>query len=140
MARHTYRCPLRWSDSDIYGIVNNVIFLRYLEEARVDFLCGMTPTDRDAFFKGGSVVVRHQIDYKRQLSYRRDPVDIEMWVTRLMSATVTIDYEVKDAETLYATASTVMAPFEYAAGRPRRLTSDEIDFFQKYVEKSERSR
>ncbi|MFE4477710.1 acyl-CoA thioesterase, partial [Kitasatospora sp. NPDC056789] len=36
--RHIYRCPLRWADMDAYGHVNNVVFLRYLEEARIDFL------------------------------------------------------------------------------------------------------
>ncbi|GAA5012781.1 hypothetical protein GCM10025734_58630 [Kitasatospora paranensis] len=38
MARHIYDCPLRWSDMDAFGHVNNVVFLRYLEEARIDFM------------------------------------------------------------------------------------------------------
>lgn len=38
MARHIYACPLRWSDMDAFGHVNNVVFLRYLEEARIDFM------------------------------------------------------------------------------------------------------
>ncbi|MGX1474786.1 UNVERIFIED_CONTAM: acyl-CoA thioesterase FadM [Streptomyces canus] len=49
--RHIYRCPLRWADMDAYGHVNNVVFLRYLEEARIDFL--FRP-EKD--FKQGSVV------------------------------------------------------------------------------------
>ncbi len=57
--RHIYRCPLRWADMDAYGHVNNVVFLRYLEEARIDFL--FRP-DKD--FQQGSVVARHEIDYK----------------------------------------------------------------------------
>jgi len=134
MARHLYRCPLRWADMDIYGIVNNVVFLRYLEESRVDFIFRMAPTEGDAFFKDGSVVVRHEIDYKRRLVHRHEPVDIEMWVTRLESATVTIAYEIKDGEQLYATASTVMAPFNYTRNRPRRLTDAETTFFEKYLE------
>lgn len=32
MTRHTYPCPVRWSDMDAYGVVNNVSLLRYLEE------------------------------------------------------------------------------------------------------------
>ncbi|QXE32943.1 MULTISPECIES: acyl-CoA thioesterase [Streptomyces] len=133
MARHLYRCPLRWADMDVYGIVNNVVFLRYLEEARVDFVFRMGPTEGDAFFKDGSVVVRHEISYRRQLVHRHEPVDIEMWVSGLESATVTIDYEVKDGDRIYAVASTVMAPFDYRRGRPRRLTPEETAFFGKYA-------
>lgn len=43
MARHIYRCPLRWSDMDAFGHVNNVVFLRYLEEARIDFMFRLAP-------------------------------------------------------------------------------------------------
>jgi len=28
--RYVYRCPLRWSDMDAYGHVNNAVFIRYL--------------------------------------------------------------------------------------------------------------
>ncbi|MET3982282.1 thioesterase family protein [Streptomyces sp. PvR034] len=134
MARHSYPCPIRWSDMDIYGIVNNVSFVRYLEEARVDFIFRMAPTEGDAFFRDGSVVVSHQIRYRRQLVHRHAPVEIEMWVSDLQSATVTVDYAVRDGDLVYATASTTMAPFDYAAGRPRRLTDAETAFFEKYLE------
>jgi len=136
--RHVYRCPMRWFDLDVYGIVNNVVYLRYLEEARVDFIFRMGPTEGDAFFRDGSVVVRHEIAYKNRLTHRHEPIEIEMWVSSLESATVTIDYEVKDSPalggTLYAVASTVMAPFDYASGRPRRLTDEECAFFEKYLD------
>ena len=48
--RHIYRCPLRWSDMDAYGHVNNVVFLRYLEEAAsIDVPVGAAPeTDRSS--------------------------------------------------------------------------------------------
>lgn len=137
MPSHLYRCPMRWADMDVYGIVNNVVFLRYLEEARVDLIFRMAPTEGDAFFKDGSVVVRHEIRYLRQLVHRHAPVDIEMWVSDLQSATVTIDYEVRDGATVCATASTVMAPFDYQVGRPRRLTPEETDFFRKYFREGE---
>ena len=134
MARHVYRCPIRWSDMDVYGIVNNVVFLRLLEEARVDFIFRLGPNGGDAFFGGGSVVVSHRIEYRRQLRHRHEPVEIEMWVSDLRSSTVTIDYEVKDGDLVYAVASTVMAPFNYQRGKPRRMTEDELAFFVKYAE------
>ncbi|MEW1779349.1 thioesterase family protein [Streptomyces sp. NPDC086777] len=125
--RHLYRCPLRWSDMDAYGHVNNAVFVRYLEEARIDFL--FRP---DKEFKQGSVVARHEIDYKRQLVHRHHPVDVELWITEIRAASFTITYEVKDADLVYVRASTVVVPFDFDAGRPRRITAEERDFLEEY--------
>ncbi|MEU5096383.1 thioesterase family protein [Streptomyces sp. NPDC020996] len=125
--RHIYRCPLRWADMDAYGHVNNVVFLRYLEEARIDFL--FRP---DKEFQQGSVVARHEIDYKRQLVHRHAPVDIELWVTEIRAASFTIAYEVKDDDVLYVRASTVIVPFDFEAQRPRRITAEEREFLAEY--------
>ena len=125
--RHIYRCPLRWADMDAYGHVNNVVFLRYLEEARIDFL--FRP-DKD--FQQGSVVARHEIDYKRQLVHRHHPVDIELWVSQIRAASFTITYEVKDDDLVYVRASTVVVPFDFEAQRPRRITAEEREFLEGY--------
>ncbi|MFJ4517336.1 acyl-CoA thioesterase [Streptomyces sp. NPDC088816] len=127
--RHIYRCPLRWADMDAYGHVNNVVFLRYLEEARIDFL--FRP---DKEFKQGSVVARHEIDYKRQLVHRHAPVDIELWVTEIRAASFTLGYEVKDGDQIYVRASTVIVPFDFEAQRPRRITAEEREFLQEYTD------
>jgi acyl-CoA thioester hydrolase len=117
---------------DAYGHVNNVVFLRYLEEARIDFL--FRP-EKD--FKQGSVVARHEIDYRRQLVHRHKPVDIELWVTEIKAASFTITYEVKDPEQVYVTASTVIVPFDFQAQRPRRLTAEEREFLAEYQDDEE---
>src|SRR5690606_654054 len=111
---------------DAYGHVNNVVFLRYLEEARIDFL--FRP-DKD--FQQGSVVARHEIDYKRQLVHRHHPVDVELWVTEIRAASFTIAYEVKDDQ-IYVRASTVIVPFDFEAQRPRRITAEEREFLEQY--------
>jgi acyl-CoA thioester hydrolase len=112
---------------DAYGHVNNVVFLRYLEEARIDFL--FRP---DKEFQQGSVVARHEIDYKRQLVHRHAPVDIELWVTQIRAASFTLSYEVKDPDQVYVRASTVIVPFDFEAQRPRRLTAEEREFLEEY--------
>lgn len=112
---------------DAYGHVNNVVFLRYLEEARIDFL--FRPEKN---FKQGSVVARHEIDYKRQLVHRHTPVDIELWVTEIKAASFTITYEVKDGDVVYVQASTVVVPFDFETQTPRRITADEREFLNEY--------
>ncbi len=116
---------------DAYGHVNNVVFIRYLEEARINFL--FRP---DKEFQQGSVVARHEIDYKRQLVHRHHPVDIELWVAEIRAASFTIAYEVKDADVVYVRASTVVVPFDFEAQRPRRITAPEREFLQEYLEQA----
>ncbi|MFI1181340.1 acyl-CoA thioesterase [Streptomyces sp. NPDC020799] len=132
MARHVYSCPLRWSDMDAFGHVNNAVFIRYLEEARIDFMFRLAPGEGSASFTGGSVVARHEIDYLRPLVHRHAPVTIETWVTKLGAASLTVAYEVKDEDRVYVTATTVVVPFDFQAGRPRRITAEERAFLEEY--------
>jgi acyl-CoA thioester hydrolase len=132
MARHVFRCPLRWADMDAFGHVNNVAFLRYLEEARIDFMFRLAPGNGSASFTGGSVVARHEIDYLRPLVHRHEPVTIETWVIGLTAASMTLKYEVKDEATVYARASTVVVPYNLAKQQPRRITAEEKTYLEEY--------
>jgi acyl-CoA thioester hydrolase len=123
---------------DAFGHVNNVVFLRYLEEARIDFMFRLAPGDGSPSFSGGSVVARHEIDYKAPLVHRYEPVVIETWVTDVKAASMTVAYEVKDAEgpghVVYARASTVVVPYDLKAERPRRISAEEKSFLLKYLD------
>ncbi|MEV0527844.1 thioesterase family protein [Streptomyces sp. NPDC050439] len=134
MSRHIYSCPLRWSDMDAFGHVNNVVFLRYLEEARIDFMFRLAPGDGSPSFSGGSVVARHEIDYVRPLVHRHAPVTIESWVTKIGAASLSISYEVKDPEQVYVRASTIVVPFNLEQQRPRRITAEEKAVLLTYMD------
>ena len=136
MARHRYLCPLRWSDMDAFGHVNNVTFLTYLEEARVDMLFvhagNEAATEKLA---SGVVVARHEIDYKAPLVFRSDPLPIDTWVTNLGTSSFTLAYEVKDDDgPVYVRAATVLVPYDVKAGRPRRVSDEERDALSRFVE------
>lgn len=117
---------------DAFGHVNNVVFIRYLEEARIDFMFRLAPGEGSASFTGGSVVARHEIDYLRPLVHRHAPVTVETWVTKLGAASLTVAYEVKDEDRVYAKATTVVVPYDFQAGRPRRITAEERAFLEEY--------
>jgi len=134
MARHIFRCPLRWADMDAFGHVNNAVFLRYLEEARIDFMFRLAPGEEGVSFPGGTVVSRHEIDYLRPLVHRHEPITVETWVSGITAASMTVKYEVKDEETLYARASTIVVPYNLAERRPRRITAEEKAFLEHYLD------
>lgn len=119
---------------DAFGHVNNAVFLRYLEEARIDFMFRLAPGDGSPSFSGGSVVARHEIDYVRPLVHRHSPVTIESWVTKIGAASLTISYEVKDPEQVYVRATTIVVPFNLEAQRPRRITAEEKAVLLTYMD------
>ncbi|PJE94635.1 thioesterase [Streptomyces carminius] len=139
---------------DAFGHVNNVVFLRYLEEARIDFMFRLARQAASGAFTGGSVVARHEISYLRPLTHRHEPVVVELWVTKVGAASVTVAYEVKDgpgdsrdpggsgaadgegAGTVYARAATVVVPYDLERERPRRLSDEEKAFLKEYLDDS----
>lgn len=131
--RHVYLCPLRWSDMDAYQHVNNVVYLRYLEEARVDWMFRRaSEAGVEGFATFGTVVAKHEIAYKRPLVYRPEPVRVEVWVTHVANAKFTVAYEVCDDDGVYATASSVLVPYDLAENRLRRLSQMEKDYLAEY--------
>lgn len=131
--RHVYLCPLRWSDMDAYQHVNNVVYLRYLEEARVDWMFRRaSEAGVEGFEAFGTVVASHEIAYRRPLVYRPEPVRVEVWVTHVANAKFTVAYKVCDDDAVYATASSVLVPYDLAENRLRRLTQMEKDYLAEY--------
>jgi acyl-CoA thioester hydrolase len=123
--RHVYECPLRWADMDSLGHVNNVIYVDYLQEARIDML-SIHPSNTGAReLAEGVVVVRHEVEFLHPLLFRPYPVQIETWVENVGAASFTLRYEIVDRGTVCCRASTVLAPFVFAAEQPRRLTKQE---------------
>jgi len=115
---------------DAYGHVNNITWLAYLQEARVDMFFVHAPQRGTERLVEGVVVARAEIDYLRALVFRPEPVRIEMWVSRIGAASFTVEYEVLDPDDdgsrlLYARAATVLVPVAVGDGRPRRISDPE---------------
>lgn len=138
--RHVYDCPLRWADMDSLGHVNNVVYVDYLQELRVDMLRVHAPGPEAADLAEGVVVVRHDLEFVRPLVYRERPVRIEAWCEEVRAASFRLGYEIVDpAESdgdrrVYLRASSVLAPFSFASHRPRRIREHERDALLRYAE------
>lgn len=71
---HVVRMPIRWGDMDAMGHVNNTIYFRYFEQARIDWFLELgTPADPGLEF--GPVIVNAHCAFLRQLRY---PGEIEV--------------------------------------------------------------
>ena len=125
--------PMRWSDMDAYGHVNNVVYLTYLEEARVDMLFTLGAELGAKALSAGVLVAHHEIDYRRPLVYHPRGVDSVLWPGSIKGASFEIRYEVPDDETVVAQAASVLVPFDLTTQRPRRISPEERAFLSRYL-------
>jgi acyl-CoA thioester hydrolase len=139
---------MRWADLDMLGHVNNVTYVDYLQEARVDMLrIHGSHGHGQADLAEGVVVVRHEVTYLRPLLFTFDAVSIECWVTEIRAASFTIAYEIFRESTsrpgeriVFARATTVLTPFVFAEERPRRISPEERARLEGFLEPGERTR
>ncbi|MGH3357013.1 MAG: acyl-CoA thioesterase [Nocardioidaceae bacterium] len=137
--RHVYYCPMRWADMDSLGHVNNVVYVDYLQEARVDMLAVHAPATGGEELAEGVVVVRHEVEFVSPLVFRSAPIRIETWVSRIRAASFTMRYEILDelpegGRRVYTRAATVLTPFVFAAERPRRIRDEERQVLERFYE------
>lgn len=113
---------------DAYGHINNVQFLRLLEDARVIGFRQWFGED-GGLLDEGVVVARHEIEYLAPLDFRHAPISVDMWATKIAGSSFDLGYEVRDptevGTTLYARAETTLVAYNFATARPRRLRPDE---------------
>ena len=124
---------------DSLGHVNNVVYVDYLQEARVDMLRVHAPARGGEELAEGVVVVRHEVQFVEPLVFRFAPVRIESWVSDIRAATFTMAYEILDAlpdgsRRVYLRARSVLSPYVFAQERPRRVRPEEADVLRRFLE------
>jgi acyl-CoA thioester hydrolase len=123
------RCPLRWSDLDAQGHVNNAIIVDYLQEGRVAFLRS-GPASK--LLDDGVVVVGHQIEYRRAIDYSDDGVEVSLGVSELGAARVALSYELRQDGELAVVARTLLCPFDFEGQAPTRIRPEYRPFFESH--------
>jgi acyl-CoA thioester hydrolase len=64
---HVTRIPIRWGDMDAYGHVNNTVYFRYMEQARIEWLEGMRFAVRPG--GDGAVIVNASCTFLIPMTY-----------------------------------------------------------------------
>jgi acyl-CoA thioester hydrolase len=131
--RHVFEFHVRFGDMDVQGHVNNCCYLNYLEDARIAMF-RLDPMREGRKYLEGLVVARHEIDYKRPLVLRPEPVRVETWVTELRAASFSLAYEVRDDEHVYVRATSLMVAYDIKKSRTRRLDDAERAFLNAYLD------
>ena len=113
----TTRIPIRWGDMDAYGHVNNTVYFRYMEQARVEFL---QQSDCPAVPHGDApVIINASCTFLIPLNYP-GTVEVRMYCGLPGRSSVPTHYELRlegDPETLYATGDAKMVWMNVDTGK-----------------------
>lgn len=108
--------PIRWGDMDAYGHVNNTIYFRYMEQARVEFL------ERLGFrvMPQGSapVIINAGCTFLVPLNYP-GVVEVRMYCGHPGRSSVPTHYEIslQGSPTIYATGDSKIVWMDVATGK-----------------------
>lgn len=115
--------PVRFSDTDGMGHVNNANYLSFLEVARVDYLRRVLGLVNIAEF--GVIVARIEIDYKSP-ALHHETLLVGCRVSEIGGASIVMEYRIEDKATgrLVAEAKSVTVAFDYGLNRPVRVSDE----------------
>lgn len=121
MSTFKIKCAVRWGDMDSFGHVSNVVFLRYLEECRSQWMESVPShwQGREA----GPVVANININFRRPLRW---PAEVEVTLVPLSPgrSSVKLEHEIRSLETdddngvLYADATSTLVWIDKKSGEP----------------------
>jgi acyl-CoA thioester hydrolase len=123
---------------DAYQHVNNVSWATYVQEARAQMFAFRLRGTPGESLLGSLVVARSRFWYQRPLIVRPEPLIAHTWISELRAAAITVECELRDDDRIegpaYCRGRTVLAPFDFAADRLRRLTSEETVVLEAFLE------
>jgi len=122
--RFWFEMPVRYSDLDAQGHVNNAVYFSFLEQARIEYMraLGIWRVE-DNLLSIGTIVAEATCTYKRPILLGQT-VRIGARVTRLGNKSYDFEYQMLVNGVEAATARTVQVAYDYATGQSIRVPDD----------------
>ena len=128
--------PVQWGDQDAFGHVNNVVYFRWYESARIAYFeqSGIAPLlDRQQL---GPILARIACDYHRQLNFP-DTIQIGARVSRLGSKSMTIQHAIysQAQQAIVAKSDSVVVIFHYGDNASHPIPADVREQLERFENK-----
>ncbi len=121
---HIERMPIRWGDMDAMGHVNNTVYFRFMEQARISWFNALVP-EKEAWRSTGIVIVNASCNYKRAITYP-GTVEIRLYVGEPGGSSVPTFYELRvdDDPEPYADGAAVVVFVDMQRQKPVRIPDE----------------
>lgn len=121
------RLPVQWGDQDSFGHVNNVVYFRWFETARIAYLerIGLSGKHSGELLNGediGPILAAIGCNYRRQLRYP-DTLMIGARITRIGFSSMTMAHALwsESHQAIAAEGESTIVVFNYQTNRPQRV-------------------
>jgi acyl-CoA thioester hydrolase len=122
---HVEKIAIRWGDMDAMGHVNNTVYFRFMEQARIGWFDALVP-EGEAWKSTGIVIANATCNFKRPLNYP-GTVEVRVFCGAPGGSSVPTYYELRinQDETIYADGEATVVFIDMAKQKPIRIP-DEI--------------
>ena len=115
--------PIRFSDLDFYGHVNNAIYLTYFEIARSNYWRDVVKWDWN---QNGIILARSEVNYLKPIT-RHDEIACYVRTTRIGNSSFDVMHVLvkvtEEGEEICTTGKTVCISYDYAANKSVTIPS-----------------
>jgi acyl-CoA thioester hydrolase len=117
---HVERVAIRWGDMDAMGHVNNTVYFRFMEQARIGWFEGLARSR--AWQSTGIVIVNASCNFRRAINYP-GTVEVKMYAAAPGGSSVATYYELRvDADPEpYADGAAVVVFIDMQNQKPVRI-------------------
>ncbi len=115
--------PVRTYDIDFAGIVNNIVYVRWLEDLRLEMLAQHFPLERQIENGFAPVILQTTIDYKQSIKLADRPVG-KVWMKNLESLRWTISAAIAVNGKIAAIAEQVGIFVDLQSNKPIRMPQE----------------
>ena len=116
---HVERIPIRWGDMDARGHVNNTVYFRYMEQARIGWFDALVP-QAEAWRSTGIVIANASCNFKKPINYP-GVVEVRVAIGAPGGSSVPTFYELRVGEQLYADGEATVVFIDMAKQKPVRI-------------------
>ena len=117
---HTEMMPIRWGDMDAMLHVNNTVYFRYMEQARISWIETWMAGGGGADQGEGPVIANASCQFRRPLKYPGS-IEIRLFAGKIGRSSLPTFYEIRrtdDPETVDATGDALFVWISNVTGKP----------------------
>ncbi len=111
--------PVQWGDQDAMQHVNNVVYFRWCESARIAYFGEIGLADRRSSEHVGPILASIKCDFRRQLNFP-DTIRIGARISRIGRTSLSMVHQIESLaqQAIVAEADSTMVVFDYDSGKP----------------------
>ena len=116
---HVERIAIRWGDMDAMGHVNNTVYFRYMEQARINWFESVVP-HAEAWSSVGIVVVNASCNFRKPINYP-GTVEVKVFAGAPGGSSVATFYELSLNEEIHADGAATVVFIDVKEQKPLRI-------------------